>query len=68
MTGSVGKSGSRVTITAHGRYADAILEHVINPALKDFECKVFWPDMAENKIAVTFDHDELCGLINAHSS
>ena len=41
------------------QHAAKILEHIINPALKDFGCTVSWPDMSDPEIAVTYDAEDL---------
>lgn len=54
-----------VTIRVEGARAAAILEHIINPALKDHECRVDWPDQNDPEIAVTFDDDDLAEIVKA---
>jgi len=41
------------------QHALKIIEHIINPALKDFGCVVQWPDQDEPEIAVAYDADDL---------
>lgn len=41
------------------QHACRIIEHIINPALKDYGCIVQWPDLDEPEIAITYDADDL---------
>lgn len=41
------------------QHACQIIEHIINPALKDYGCHVDWPDLTEPEISVTYDTDDL---------
>lgn len=53
-----------ITVRAEGKYADKLLEHVINPALKDYSCRVEWPGFpTDPTITVTFDPEELRALV-----
>lgn len=53
-----------ITVRVEGKYADILLEHVINPALKDYSCRVEWPGFPPDPtITVTFDPEELRELI-----
>lgn len=46
-----------ITITATGDKARAILEHIINPALKDCMCSVRWPGYP-NTAEITVEVDD----------
>lgn len=52
-----------LTITAQGEHAVEVLEHVINPALKDYGCTVEWPGYpASRQITVHVDGEELAEM------
>lgn len=47
-------------VTVQGREAVRLLEHLINPALKDYGCVVEWPGYpASHQITVHIDSDDL---------
>lgn len=49
-----------LTIAAKNKqHACRIIEHIINPALRDYECGVLWPDMNEPEISVIYEPEFL---------
>lgn len=49
-----------LTLSAPNKqHACRIIEEIINPALRAYECTVHWPDQKEPEIAVTYDPSEL---------
>lgn len=44
---------------AKPQHACRIIENIINPALRDYGCRVGWPDLDKPEISVTYDTDEL---------
>lgn len=53
--------------TDRPQHACRIIEHIINPALRDFGCHVDWPDLEDPEIAVTYDVDDLREAFKARS-
>lgn len=54
-----------ITLTGkHKQHACRIIEEIINPALRDYECTVQWPDMTEPEINVIYDPDNLRAMFD----
>lgn len=41
------------------QHACRIIEHIINPALRDYGIEVSWPDLTDPEISISYDTDEL---------